>query len=152
MSISTLLMRLGAPSFSTELAQHIRLCGRDKDAIAHAKMILGVAEEQAPQAVAVLTAPTQQGAAKMTEAATSTLGAARMTDSTSSQGAARVTAPAARMTDSTSSQGAARMTAPAGQGTAAIATVDQHRLKFGLDTPPALFMSTDIRERQKEGE
>ena len=133
MSISTLLMRLGAPSFSTELAQHIRLCGRDKDAIAHAKMILGVAEEQAPPAVAVLTAPTQQGAAKMTEAATSTLGAARMTDSTSSQGAAR-------------------MTAPTGQGTAAIATVDQHRLKFGLDTPPALFMSTDIRERQKEGE
>ena len=55
-SISTLLMRLGAPSFSIELAQHIRLCGRDKDAISHAKMILGVAEEQAFVKVVVIEA------------------------------------------------------------------------------------------------
>ena len=126
-SISTLLMRLGFPSFSKELAQHIRLCGKDKVAIEHAKMILGVAEEQDPSAEA---APALQGAARMTEAVTSTQGAARMSEF-----------PAA-------SQGAAMMS----EDSAASSSSDRHRLKFGVDTPPALFGSTDIRYRQEEGE
>ena len=85
-------MRLGSPSFSLELAQHIRLCGRDKDAIDHAKMILGVSE-----------APAQDGAASATMSG-------------------------------------------------ATAAKDPHKLAFGVATPPALFGSTDIRERKKEGE
>ena len=57
-SIATLLMRLGAPSFSLELAQHVRLCGKDKDAVEHARMILGVSESQ--------SAPARDGAATAT--------------------------------------------------------------------------------------